>query len=263
MRMSYRIYANRRWRKRGLPFACLAMLFLMTACGDFWQEEGAELFKSYDMHIRRDVVTIVQGDTYCLPVNFTPDSLFNQTVYWQSLDTTVCTFVDDTLHALRPGITKVVAQAGIHQMSDTCYVQVLPLMHQEYGLYPYDMMLYANVNVHGTPMTTENCDSFLVAAYAGEELRAAGKMMQHNGINYMAMRIESPFSYGEAITFRCYFVGEARMELFPDTLVFNGETYGTLSSLYPLTLDQHAEVYRPVIPDEEVIVVPDTIVIEF
>ena len=237
------------------------MGFVLTACGDFWESESAELPQSAGMHIGRDVVTIVQGDTYCLPVGFSPDSLFNQTVFWQSLDTTVCTFVDDTLHALSPGITRVVAQATIHQLSDTCYVQVLPPMQADYGRYPYDMVLYASVSVHGTPLTTENCDSFLIAAYAGDELRATGRMMQHGDTPYMVMRIESPFSRGEAITMRCYFVGEARFELFPDTLVFTGETCGTLSSLYPLTLDQQAEVYQPVIGDD-VIVVPDTVVIE-
>ena len=260
--MSYRIHVNRHWRTKGLLTAFLAMLFLLTACGDFWESEGAELLKPLDMHIRRDVITIVQGDTYCLPVSFSPDSIFNQAVFWQSLDTTVCTFVNDTLHALSPGITRVVAQATIHQFSDTCYVQVLPTMQADYGRYPYDMMLYASVNVHGKPLTIENSDSFLIAAYAGEELRATGRMMQHHDIPYMMMRIESPFSYGEAITMRCYFVGEARFELFPDTLIFTGETYGTLSSLYPLSLDQHAEVYQPLINGDEVIVVPDTVEIE-
>ena len=86
--------------------------------------------------------------------------------------------------------------------------------------------------------------------------------MQHRDIPYMAMRIESPFAYGEPITLRCYFVRQARFELFPDTLVFTGETYGTLSSLSPLTLDQHAKVYRPDVIDDEIIVVPDTIEIE-
>ena len=262
MRMSNRIHANRRWRTKGLLTACLIALFLLTACGDFWESGSVEMLKSQQMHLRRDVITIVQGDSYCLPVSFTPDSLFNQAVFWQSLDTTVCTFVNDTLHALSPGITQVVATATIHQFSDTCYVQVLPPMQATPGRYPYDMILYASVNVHGNPLAIENSDSFLIAAYAGEELRATGRMMQHHDIPYMMMRIESPFSYGEAITLRCYFVGEARFELFPDTLVFTGETCGTLSSLYPLTLDQHAEVYQPVINGDEVIVVPDTVEIE-
>ena len=268
MRMSFHINTHRtaslpRRRVRGWGLLCLPALILLWACGDFWESESAELLKAQDMHFRRDVVTIVQGDTYCLPLHFSPDSIFNNTIYWQSLDTTVCTFVNDTLLALSPGITQVVAHTAIHQLNDTCYVQVLPPLQAVYGNYPYDMMLYASVNVHGTPITIENSDSFVIAAYAGEELRATGRIMQHRDIPYMAMRIESPFAYGEPITLRCYFVGQARIEFFPDTLVFNGETYGTLSALYPLTLDQNAKVYRPDIIDDEIIVIPDTIEIEF
>lgn len=261
MDRSYQIKTNRRWRVKWLLPSFVVVFFLLSACGDFWESETAELFGAQDMHIGRRVVTMVQGDRYCPPVNFDSDSLFNQTVYWESLDTTVCAFVNDTLHARQPGLTRIVAFTTIDRLRDTCYVQVLPPLQTVYGNYPYDMMLYASVDVHGTPLTIENSDSFLIAAYAGDELRGTGTMMRHLGIDYMMMRMESPFSYGEPLTLRCYFVGQARFELFPDTLIFTGETYGTLSSLYPLVLDQRAEVYEPVV-DDEIIVVPDTITVE-
>ena len=42
------------------------------------------------------------------------------------------------------------------------------------------------------------------------------------------------FEYGDIIRIGCYRQGQAIIEYFPDEFVFDGESHGTLSNLYPL-----------------------------
>ena len=247
------------------PLCLLACLPFLASCGDFWESESADMSNAMRMTLGRRVVTLVEGDRYCIPVNFTPDSLLNNTVYWESLDDSVVTFVDDTLVALTPGLTRVVAFTTIDRLRDTCWVQVMPPMQMRYGTYPYEMMVYASVNIHGKPLTVANAADVTIGAYVDNELRGIGVMRQSHGIDYLSLRVESPFAYGEQVRLRCYYTGKALVELFPDVLTFTGDSYGTLSDLYPLILDDKAETYEPDIADylpDVIIESPDTLVID-
>ena len=242
---------------------CLALLVL-TSCGDFWESEPAAMVTAQQMQLERRLVTLVEGDRYVIPVSFTPDSLHNATVYWESMDTAVVRFVDDTLHAVAQGLTQAVAFTTIDRLRDTCWVQVIGPMSYEYGRYANDMLVYASVDVRGKHLTVDNCDSLVIGAFVGDQLRGVGRMLRERDIDYMALRVESALGYGEPFTVRCYHRGQARFDQFPDTLTFTGESLGRLSSLYPLVIEAEAPSYEPSIDDlldEPVIVVPDTLVV--
>ena len=235
---------------------------LLCACGDFFQFDSGDLQTAANMQLDRQVVTLVVGDHYCIPVSFAPDALTNSAVYWESMDDAVATFVDDTLVARSAGLTRAIAFSAIDRLRDTCWVQVLPEMYVAPGSYPYETMIYASVDIHGQRLTMDNQDAVVIGAYVGDELRGIGRMKQERGIDYMALRVYSPAPYGDLITLRCYFRGQARAELFPDTLLFDGDHYGSLSRLYPLVLDDDAAVYTPDVEslsDGDVFERPDTI----
>lgn len=252
-------------RGRGRVVFLLLFLLSLSACEEFFQFDSGNLQTAADMRLDRRSVTLVVGDRYCIPVVFAPDSLTNSAVYWRSMDDSIVTFVDDTLVARKAGITRVVAYTAVDRLRDTCWVQVLPEMQISTGSYPYEMMIYASVDIHGHKLTMANQDTVTIGAYVGNELRGIGRMKQERDIDYMAIRVYSPATYGDLVTLRCYFRGQARTELFPDTLLFDGNHYGTLSSLYPLVLDDRAVVYDPnpeVISEGNIFERTDTIELE-
>ena len=245
-----------------LPLYLFAFLLFLSACGDFWTIDTDDATIGTQMKLSRHVVTIMEGERYAIPVSFSPDTLVNKTIFWETEDDAVATFADDTLIALSPGLTRVIATSTVDRLSDTCWVQVMPRMEIEYGNYQYDMMLYASVTLHNRALTIDNADSVVIGAYVGEQLRGIGKMYREHDIDYMAMRIGSHKPEGDRIRLRCYYRGRALAEWFPDTLRFNGETLGTLSQLIPLVIDDNAEVYQPNVDttdDNPVIDVPDTV----
>lgn len=214
---------------------------LATACGDYF--EGVTT--AGEMQLTRKVIPLIEGDRYSIPVTFSPVELSNNTVYWLTEDNTVARFVNDTLVALSEGQTLAYAWSSIDLLRDTAIVVVLPGMYEAPADYPYDMVIYASVMIHGTPLTPDNADQYAVGAYVGEELRGLGQMQRHHDVDYMVIRVWSPFERGERVTLRCYYRGQARAELFPDVFTFDGERHGTLSQLYPLVLDDDAEEYMP------------------
>lgn len=244
-------------------FLILTLALALTSCGDIFTDENVTLADGTTMDLTRRVVTIMEGERYVIPVQFTP-AQSNTAVWWDIEDDAVATFQNDTLCALSPGLTRAVATSAVTMLSDTCWVEVLPRPEIDWGDFPYEMLLYANVTLHGKPLTVAGQDSVIIAAYVGNDLRGVGQMRQSHGIEYLQMRIGAYRPAGDVIRLRCYYRGKALAEWFPLTLTFDGEAHGTLSALLPLTLDDGAEVYQPdvdpVEDDNPYIVMPDTIV---
>ena len=234
---------------------------LATACGDYF--EGVTT--AGEMQLTRKVIPLIEGDCYSIPVTFSPVELSNNTVYWLTEDNTVARFVNDTLVALSEGQTLAYAWSSIDLLRDTAIVVVLPGMYEAPADYPYDMVIYASVDVHGTRLTQDNAQPYIIAAFVGDELRGIGQMKRRAGIDYMEMRVWSPFTGGDEVRLRCYYRGEARAELFPDVFIFDGEMHGELTHLYPLVLGDDAEEYVPdvePVDDNPIIELPDTTVVE-
>lgn len=244
----------------------LSLSAALVSCGDFWTADTANIADGRQMGLGRRVVTIVEGERYAIPVWFTPDTLYNPTVYWETEDDDIAAFDNDTLIALTPGVTRAIATSTIDRLSDTCWVQVLPRPEVDWGNFPYEMMLYASVTIHGTPLTPANQDSVIIAAYVDRDLRGVGQLRQSHGIDYLQMRIGSYRQRGDTVRLRCYYRGEARADWFPDAIVFDGEALGTLSDLYPLVIDSSSMPYEPDIEDftdeNPIYEDPDTVIIE-
>ena len=254
----------RRITTRG-PVATLLLVLLLTACGEFYEFNTSSPVTAGEMSLQRRVVTMVVGDHYAIPVDFSPEELSNNAVFWLSEDDAIATFENDTLVALSEGLTRAFAFTTIDRLRDTCWVYVMPEMYMPPSNYPYDMVIYASVDVHGLRLTADNADSIIIAAFVGDELRGIGKMKRRAGIDYMEMRVWSPFTGGDEVRLRCYYRGQARAELFPDVFTFDGEMHGELTHLYPLVLGDDAEEYEPDVLQEDdnpIIELPDTTVVE-
>lgn len=237
-------------------------LFL-SSCGEFWEFESQQVATADAMTLGRKVINLMVGDSCVVPVNFVPKSQSSYTVFWLTDDEEICRFKGDTLVAVAEGQTRAIAFTSIDRLRDTCYVNVIPAFEDVTADYPYDMMVYADVDIHGEKLTSQNSCRHQIAAYVGDEMRGLGVVREFtaakNKISYLELRVWSPFSYGDKVTFRCYYRGTGRMELFPDTITFDGEMHGTLSDLYPLRLDEKAREYIPDFDYEFYIENPDTI----
>lgn len=254
----------RRITTRG-PVATLLLVLLLTACGEFYEFNTSSPVTAGEMSLQRRVVTMVVGDHYAIPVDFSPEELSNNAVFWLTEDDAIATFENDTLVALSEGLTRAFAFTTIDRLRDTCWVYVMPAIYMAPGNYPYDMVIYASVDVHGTRLTTDNAQPYIIAAFVGDELRGIGQMKRRAGIDYMEMRVWSPFTGGDEVRLRCYYRGQARAELFPDVFTFDGEMHGELTHLYPLVLGDDAEEYVPDVLQEDdnpIIELPDTTVVE-
>lgn len=231
----------RRLARADLFAVALLMLIALSSCGEFF--EG--VVPAGDMKLVRKVIPLVVGDRYAIPVEFDPAELSNNAVYWLTEDREIAVFENDTLVALAEGQTLAYAWSSIDLLQDTAVVIVLPNQYQPQPDYPYDMVIYAAVTIHGTPLTLENANRYFIGAYVNNELRGIGKVERRFDTDYVVIRVWSPYSYGDNVTLRCYFLGQARTEQFATEFTFDGERHGTLSNLFPLVLDDTAQEYVP------------------
>ena len=80
----------------------------------------------------------------------------------------------------------------------------------------------------------------MLGAFVDDEMRGAGELMEWKGQQYVRFRVGSDISYydpdglDETVTFRVYYRQELRYETFPQTIGFDGEAHGTLSSLFEI-----------------------------
>jgi len=246
--------------RKGLLPLFLLVILLMHACGEFWEFGGQEVVTADEMRLDRKVVNLMVGDSCVVPVAFVPDSLSDYNIYWYTEADEVARFKGDTLIGMAAGQTRAVAYTTIDRLRDTCYVNVISPFDATAENYRYDMVVYADVTIHGEHLTTANGRPYIIGAFVADQMRGVGQLRNAHGVDYMELRVWSPFASGENITFRCYYRGRGYMELFPDTIVFDGGRHGTLSQLYPLVIDDEAPVYEPDFDYEDYYIeVPDTI----
>lgn len=219
----------------------LATIALTTSCGEFW--EGGDPVPAREMRLPRKVINLMVGDSYEIPVEFSPDDVSNSEVWWQTGDEDIAEMRNGLVVGVSEGLTKAYAMSVSDRLQDSCLVHVFPGTYLNPNEYPYDMVIYADVTIHGHKYTAEDEESLIIAAYNNYELRGIGKMREWNGKPYMEIRIWSPFEYGDWIDLMCIYRGRSLIELFPDILQFDGETHGTLSNLFPLVIDDNAQEY--------------------
>lgn len=220
-------------------FTFLSVGLILSSCG-LMELDESELAAMRMQLDRRDTLYVMVGDTFQLHPTFTPDSATMQQVLWLSSDNQVVYPTNNSFAAVGEGWAKIKALSVAWQLEDSCMVRVMPLWGQVMQQYPYEMIVYARIMVHGKPYDPE---TMRVAAFVGEEMRGEGELMTHFGVSYVRFRVGSDVNYtgntddyGETVTFRVYHQREFRCEEFPVTIDFDGESHGSLSSLFDLVL---------------------------
>ena len=228
----------RRWMVMGVLAPLLA-----TSCGLMDMEEQQELVAT-QMQLGRDSLYIMVGDTLALQPEFTPDSVTVSDIYWASSAPDVLSVADNVFTARSAGWALVTAVSVARRLEDSCHVCVMPRWESMARQYPHEMMVYADVSVGGRPFTP---DEMVLGAFVDDELRGIGEGMEWKGRQYVRFRIGSETAAvdpdnpddesDEVVTFRVYHRSRLAYEEFPQKLNYDGETHGTLSSLFKLSIE--------------------------
>lgn len=223
--------------RKTIHITCVAFLSqLVISCGliDFEFDEGTQI--AYDMKLNHDMAYAILGDSFVLKPIFTPDSISNRTVYFQSTYDSIAKIVNDTIVAVGEGETRISAISVQDVKTATCDVVVLPKWEVNPYDYPYEMVVYADVKVRGAAPT----DGMKIGAFYGTQLRGTGEWIEHKNIKLMQFRIYSSYSgnaeSGERIRFYCYEKDSLMLKRFSENLYFDGETHGSLKEPFKLTI---------------------------
>ena len=224
-------------KTRRIALALVSALTL-TSCGLVDMEDQEELPLT-EMHLQRDTLYLMVGDQFTLQPVLTPDSVTIDDVFWSSSADSVLSISNNVFTGVSEGWSLVRALSVSRQLEDSCHVCVMRRWENTEREYPYEMMVYANVSVHGQPF---NPETMVLGAFVDDEMRGAGQLMEWKGKQYVRFRIGSDIKFvdsegiEETVTFRVYYKQQLRYEEFPRELNFDGEAHGTLSSLFSLSL---------------------------
>ncbi len=216
----------------------LVSALTLTSCGLVDMEDQEELPLT-EMHLQRDTLYLMVGDQFTLQPVLTPDSVTIDDVFWSSSADSVLSISNNVFTGVSEGWSLVRALSVSRQLEDSCHVCVMRRWENTEREYPYEMMVYANVSVHGQPF---NPETMVLGAFVDDEMRGAGQLMEWKGKQYVRFRIGSDIKFvdsegiEETVTFRVYYKQQLRYEEFPQELNFDGEAHGTLSSLFSLSL---------------------------
>ena len=186
------------------------------------------------MELDRDSVILMMGDTCRLNMRFLPDTVTNITAYWELIDSTgvINVMQNGDVIATQPGQADVRVVAANERLQDTCHVEVIEDWRELYDSYPYDMLVYADVDVLGHH---NDADGMRVAAFIDGEVRGYGEVCTDHGITYTLFRIWHYRPRNGTITFRYYLpyqfaTGELEFEMY-----FDGAVHGQLNNLISIT----------------------------
>ncbi len=214
--------------------ACL-LLLLMTSCGEVFELEfeNPEVILPMQMHLSTNNLYMMAGDTCSLYPVWSPDSITGLGVYWESSNPEVAVVENGLITAVGNGSAVIRAISVSELVADSCYINVFKTWEVIPRHYQYDMVVYAQVTVEGESLS----DDMEISAMCGGEVRGKGVIRTENGITYLELRIYSNEPSGEQIDFYCHHKKRERTMKFPQTITFDGEAHGTLTNLYPLTIE--------------------------
>lgn len=165
--------------------------FLFTSCGLVDVELDEVVETAVDIDLGRDTIYVMQGDQYIFQPRFTPDSLSNLQVFYQSSADSVVHMVGDTVKAVSEGWATISAISVSSRLPDSCHVCVIKRWEIPERVYPYETVIYARVTVKGKPVEPH----MIVAAFCEGEVRAFGQSFEHRGVSYMRFRVGSTLPY--------------------------------------------------------------------
>ncbi len=195
--------------------------------------------QAYEMHMERDTIFAMVGDSFTVRPVFTPEIVSNVEIFWYTDFDSIIRVVNDTVVAVGEG------EAFLHGISvqdvkeDSTLVIVMPGWKYDPYNWPYETVVYADVRMNGEPLA----ENAVVGAFVGDECRGIGEQKEWNGIRYTQFRIGSEmFSYpdptsddvfiNETIRFVLYDPETHMLRELDETMTFDGETHGTISNLF-------------------------------
>ena len=213
----------------------MAVSQLMTSCLKL--DIGDDTLTAYDMSLNYDSVYVMLDDTITLSPVFNPDSVTNKEMFWWSDADSIVYADGNDLIAAAEGITYVRGMSVQHRLEDSCYVYVMPRWEVSPYDYPFEIVVYADVKIGGeTPS-----EDILIGAFKGKEFRGIGKWKEWKGKKYMEIRAYSHYDEihdgkSEKINFLYYDKKNLRVQRFKQSISFDGETHGTISNLFELSI---------------------------
>lgn len=212
-------------------FLTMAMVLIAFAsCGLVDFDFGESLPGRYDMHLNKDTVYIMEGDSFSLYPIYTPE-ISEGNVFWTSNDS-ILEFRNNIFHAKRTGETDVTAFSPIQSLKASCYVNVMPKWETPIYDYPDETIIYARVLYDGKFI---NPKKIKVAAFIDDECRGVGELKDFYGSSVIQFRVCGDLSVDEYIRFRIYYLDKLLCDYFPQKIVFDGNTHGMVSSLLLLS----------------------------
>ena len=206
----------------GWVFCCI---LLLSSCGLIDVDPDSEAQVPTKMYFSPDTVYVMVGDTFVVHPTFEPDSIANKTCFWTSLDMDIVSLKNDTLIAEQEGWVRIVAASISALMTDSVDVCVMEPWVMSETKYPYEMVVYADVSVHGEPVTKD----MTLTAFSGISLRGVGTPITVGKKTLWRFRIYNDFEftlpYAETpITFWVYDRKSLQRLAFPVFITYNGET---------------------------------------
>ncbi len=211
---------------------CLGMS-AFTSC-EIYNDEPIEALW---MQLDRDSIVLMMGDTCRLSMWFDPDTVTNVSAFWEVVDSGGVINVLDNgeIIATQPGETDLRVVATNSRLEDTCHVTVIEDWREMYDTYPYDMLVYADVDFRNAFQQYHNdAKNMRIAAFIDGEMRGFGEVRTDHGITYTLFRIWHYRPRSGVVNFRYYLpyeliTGELEYEMY-----FDGEVHGSLNNLIPI-----------------------------
>lgn len=205
-----------------------------SACGEIVDFGDDSTNWATGLSLSRDTLTLMPGDSCLLTPVFTPADATKMNVFWLSDDDEVATMANDTIVAVGEGSTNVNVSTVNGALKTSVHVKVLTPWQIDTWHYPYETMVYAQVTVRGQAFDPTQMQ---VGAFIDDELRGMAQVREANGKSYVLVRVYSETNATAKIQFRCYDRKAARLDVFTQSLTFDGESHGTLSNLLQLTIE--------------------------
>ena len=211
----------------------------LASCGEYWT--AGDPVDAGKMTLARESIDLMVGDSYEIPVIFEPQELSNDAVSWMMDNTSIATVYNGMVKAVAEGTTTVYALSVSNMLTATCQVNVWPRWFNNPHNYPYDMVVYANITLHGQPLP----DNAYLGAFIHGELCGVAQTQEWNGHRYTYIRIWNDQPSGGIITFRHYDPTTATMQEHRFWMDFDGDVHGKPSIPYDIELedDEYEEDY--------------------